>query len=156
MAQQHNHKVVEHLGKFLADTYTLYLKTQNYHWNVTGPHFSELHLLFEGQYTDLAGAVDEVAERVRHLGEKTPASFTAFAKLATIKEENGNPDYKAMIKNLAQDNQTAVETAEALIKAAQEVGDEGTADLGIRRDDSLESPSRGFVGRFFFGCGSSG
>lgn len=130
---QHNHKVVENLGKFLADTYTLTLKTQNYHWNVTGPHFSELHLLFEGQYNDLAAASDEIAERIRALGEKAPASFTAFTKLSKVKEENGSPDYKAMIKNLAQDNQTAVETAEALIKAAQEIGDEGTADLGIRR-----------------------
>ena len=133
MTQLHNHKVAEHLGKFLADTYTLYLKTQNYHWNVTGPQFSELHLLFEGQYQDLAAAADEVAERMRQIGEKAPASFTAFSKLATVKEETGNPDYKTMIKNLAADNQTAAETADALIKAAQEVGDEGTADLGIRR-----------------------
>ena len=133
MAQAHNHKVAEHLGKFLADTYTLYLKTQNYHWNVTGPQFSEMHLLFEGQYQDLAAATDEIAERIRAIGEKAPASFTAFSKLAKIKEENGNPDYKTMIKNLAQDNQTAVETAEALIKASQEIGDEGSADLGIRR-----------------------
>lgn len=133
MAGKSNHAVVENLGRFLADTYTLALKTQNYHWNVTGPQFSELHLLFEGQYTDLAAATDEVAERIRALGAKTPASFTAFAKLAKVKEENGAPDYKAMIKNLAQDNQTAAETAEALIKSAQEIGDEGTADLGIRR-----------------------
>jgi starvation-inducible DNA-binding protein len=133
MARQSNHAVVENLGKFLADTYTLYLKTQNYHWNVTGPQFAQLHLLFEGQYQDLAAAADEVAERIRALGEKAPASFGAFSKLAKIKEENNHPDYKAMLKNLAQDNQTAAETAEALIKSAQEVGDEGTADLGIRR-----------------------
>lgn len=128
-----NHAVVENLNKFLADTYTLYLKTQNYHWNVTGPHFTQLHLMFEGQYTELAAAVDEVAERIRILGEKAPGSYSAFAKLAKIKEETGTPDYKQMIRNLEQDNQTAAETAEALIKAAQEVGDEGTADLGIRR-----------------------
>jgi starvation-inducible DNA-binding protein len=133
MTRQSNHAVVENLGKGLADTYTLYLKTQNYHWNVTGPSFSELHLLFEGQYQDLAAAADEVAERIRALGEKAPASFTAFSKLAKVREENGNPDYKTMIKNLAADNQTAAESAEALIKTAQEVGDEGTADLGIRR-----------------------
>jgi starvation-inducible DNA-binding protein len=130
---QRNHKVVENLGKFLADNYTLYLKTQNYHWNVTGPAFRDLHLLFEGQYQDLAAAADEIAERMRALGEKAPASFTAFSKLAKVKEENGNPDYKAMLKNLAQDNQTVAETCEALIKSAQEIGDEGTADLGIRR-----------------------
>jgi starvation-inducible DNA-binding protein len=130
---QSNHEVVENLGRFLADTYTLYLKTQNYHWNVTGPNFAQLHTLFETQYTDLAAASDEVAERIRALGKKTPGSFTAFSKLAKVKEENGNPDYKTMIKNLAQDNQTAAETAEALIKCAQEIGDEGTADLGIRR-----------------------
>ena len=130
---QSNHAVVENLNKFLADTYTLYLKTQNYHWNVTGPHFSQLHLMFEGQYAELAAAVDEVAERFRALGEKASGSFSAFARLGTVKEETGAPDYRQMIKNLAQDNQTAAETAEALIKAAQEVGDEGTADLGIRR-----------------------
>ena len=128
-----NHKVVETLGNFLADTYTLYLKTQNYHWNVTGPHFGALHVMFEGQYADLALAIDETAERMRALGEKAPGSYSAFAKLAKIKEETGSPDYKQMVKNLAQDNQTAAETAETLIKAAQEVGDEGTADLGIRR-----------------------
>jgi starvation-inducible DNA-binding protein len=128
-----NHAVVENLGRFLADTYTLYLKTQNYHWNVTGPHFSQLHTLFETQYTDYAAAVDEIAERIRSLGEKAPGSYSAFAKLAKIREETGSPDYKAMIKNLAQDNQTAAETAEALVKAAQEIGDEGSADLGIRR-----------------------
>lgn len=133
MAGKSNHAVVENLGRLLADTYTLALKTQNYHWNVTGPGFSQLHTLFETQYTDLSATTDEVAERIRALGEKTPASFTAFAKLAKVKEENGEPDYKAMIKNLAQDNQTVAETAEALIKSAQEVGDEGTADLGIRR-----------------------
>ena len=133
MTSKHNHKVVENLGKFLADTYTLYLKTQNYHWNVTGPQFASLHLLFETQYQDLAAASDEVAERIRALGEKAPASFGAFSKLARIKEENGTPDYKEMLKNLVADNQSAAESAEALIKAAQEGGDEGTADLGIRR-----------------------
>lgn len=133
MASQSNHMVVENLGKFLADTYSLYLKTQNYHWNVTGPNFHELHLLFETQYEDLAGAVDEIAERLRKVGAKAPASFSAFSKLAKVKEENGDPDYKTMIKNLAADNQTVAESCEALIKAAQEIGDEGTADLGIRR-----------------------
>ncbi|MDE1153408.1 MAG: DNA starvation/stationary phase protection protein [Micavibrio sp.] len=128
-----NRSVVDALSKTLADTYTLYLKTQNYHWNVTGPGFHGLHIMFEEQYKDLAAASDEIAERIRALGEKAPASFTAFAKLAKIKEENGNPDYKKMLANLVKDNETAVDTFEALIKTAQDEEDEGSADLAIRR-----------------------
>ena len=128
-----NSAVVEALSKLLADNYTLTLKTQNYHWNVTGQGFHDLHLLFETQYNELAAANDELAERIRKLGAKAPASFAAFSKLATIKEETGNPDQKKMLQTLAKDNQTAAETCEKLIKIAQAEEDEGTADLAIRR-----------------------
>lgn len=133
MTKKSNHEVIQSLSKLLADSYVLYLKTQNYHWNVTGPQFGPLHAMFEGQYTDLAGAIDEVAERIRALGEKAPGSFSAFAKLATVKEENSHPSADQMVKNLANDNQALVETAEAVIKAASEVGDEASMDLAIGR-----------------------
>lgn len=133
MADKKNSAVIDNLSKLLADNYTLYLKTQNYHWNVTGPGFHGLHIMFEEQYKDLANAADEIAERIRALGVKAPASFSAFAKLATIQEETGSPDYKAMLATLVKDNETAAETCQALIEAAQAEGDEGSADLAIRR-----------------------
>jgi len=125
--------VTEALSRFLADTYVLYLKTQNYHWNVTGPQFRDLHLMFEEQYQDLAAANDDIAERIRALGEKAPASFTAFSKLAKIKEENGSPNYKDMLKNLVRDQDTILATATTALDLAQDTGDEGTADLLIQR-----------------------
>lgn len=130
---QSNHEVVESLNKFLANSYVLMLKTQNYHWNVTGPQFSSLHLLFEGQYNDLFQAVDVIAERIRALGHRAPGNFTIFAQLATVKEETAATSANEMLKSLAQDNQTVVDSAEAVIKAAQEVDDEGSADLAINR-----------------------
>ncbi len=130
---QSNHEVVESLNKFLANSYVLMLKTQNYHWNVTGPQFSSLHLLFEGQYNDLFQAVDVIAERIRALGHRAPGNFTIFAQLATVKEEVAAPSANEMLQSLAQDNQALVDSAEAVIKAAQEVDDEGSADLAINR-----------------------
>lgn len=126
-------KVIEALEKLLADSYTLQLKTQNYHWNVTGPSFNSLHLLFETQYTDLSTAVDEIAERIRALGGKTPGSFKAFSKLASIKEETESPKATEMVKNLAKDQETIVASAEKVLKAAEEIGDEPTVDLAIGR-----------------------
>src|SRR5262249_24368517 len=124
MSKKSNHQVVAALSQLLADSYFLQLKTQNYHWNVTGPQFGELHKLFEEQYTDIAAAVDDVAERLRALGEKTPGSFAAFSKISRIKEETGDPDAKTMLKNLANDNETLAGSCEAVIKASQEIGDE--------------------------------
>ncbi len=126
-------KVIEALEKLLADSYTLQLKTQNYHWNVTGPSFNSLHLLFETQYTDLAAAIDEIAERIRALGGKAPGSFKAFSKLASIKEETESPKATEMVKNLAKDQETIVASAEKVLKAAEEIGDEPTVDLAIGR-----------------------
>ncbi len=133
MSKNSSTAVVESLAHLLADNYTLYLKTQNYHWNVTGPHFQQLHLLFQAQYEELAASNDEIAERIRALGAKAPGSSAAYAKLAKIKEENGDPDWKSMLKNLAQDQDKICETVTATLKLAQEVGDEPTADLMIGR-----------------------
>lgn len=126
-------KVVSALERLLADTYTLYLKTQNYHWNVTGPMFNTLHSLFENQYNDHAAAVDLIAERIRALGEFAPGSYSAFEKLSRIKEETGHPDAKAMLKALVKDQETVTATAQALFEAADAAGDEPTADLAIQR-----------------------
>lgn len=124
-----NKKVVEALKVSLADSYTLYLKTQNYHWNVTGPQFKGLHTLFEEQYTELAGAVDELAERIRALGEKAPGSYREFSKLATIKEAAGTEDAKTMVTTLKSDHLKLAQTLTKAIQAAQNAEDEGTVDM---------------------------
>lgn len=128
-----NHEVIQSLSILLADSYTLFLKTQNYHWNVTGPHFSSLHTMFQTQYEELFTAVDDVAERIRALGEKAPGSFAAFAKLAKIKEETGSPSADDMIRTLANDHETLASDADAVLKAATETGDDATGDLAIAR-----------------------
>ncbi len=126
------------MSALLASSYTLYLKTQNYHWNVTGPMFTTLHTLFEAQYTELAMAVDEIAERVRALDAFAPGSFTAFAKLSTVKEDVGRPEAKEMIRLLAADQEVIATSARKVIKAAEAAGDQASADLGTRRLDVHE------------------
>lgn len=134
MSKKHNNKkVVAALEKLLADSYTLYVKTQNYHWNVTGPSFNSLHLLFQAQYEDLILANDLIAERIRTLGEKAPGSFKAFLALTDIKEETGNPKATEMVRNLAKDQAVLVASAEKVLKLAEEIGDEPTVDLAIGR-----------------------
>lgn len=128
-----NHQVIKTLSVLLADSYLLMLKTHNYHWNVTGPHFGALHTLFQGQYEELFGAVDNLAERLRALGEKAPGSFADFTKLSKLKEETGNPAANDMIQNLADDHETLAADADAVLKAATEVGDDATGDLAIER-----------------------
>ena len=113
MTRKSNEAVVEGLSTLLATSYTLYLKTHNYHWNVTGPMFTTLHTLFETQYTELALAVDEIAERIRSVGAFAPGSYTAFAKLSLVKEETGRAEAKKMISNLVSD-QAAVATADSM------------------------------------------
>ncbi|MBI1215920.1 MAG: DNA starvation/stationary phase protection protein [Alphaproteobacteria bacterium] len=125
--------VVGALSKLLADSYILHLKTQNYHWNVTGPSFNSLHTLFQLQYEDLALANDLIAERIRALGEKAPGSYAAFVKVAAVKEENGDPNAAQMLKNLVKDQEALVKSAEAVLQAAEEIGDEPTVDLAIQR-----------------------
>jgi len=128
-----NHQVVKTLSVLLADSYLLMLKTHNYHWNVTGPHFGALHTMFQGQYEELFAAVDEVAERLRALGEKAPGSFADFVKLSKLKEETGHPAANDMIQNLADDHETLAADADAVLKAASEIGDDATGDLAIER-----------------------
>ena len=132
MSKHHDH-LVDALEKLLAGSYTLYLKTHNYHWNVTGPMFTTLHTLFELQYTELALAVDEIAERIRTLGAFAPASYTAFAKLSAVEEETGRPSAPAMIKQLVADQATIGEAARAVVAVAEKAGDTASADLGTRR-----------------------
>lgn len=121
--------IVKSLSKLLADTYTLYLKTQNYHWNVTGPQFSALHLMFEGQYNELALAIDTIAERIRALGEKAPAGYKEFSTLTVIKDGNGDLSAEKMVVDLVQDNETVVRRAREAFPSVDEVNDEVTADL---------------------------
>jgi starvation-inducible DNA-binding protein len=127
--------VVEALSVLLAETYTLYLKTQNYHWNVTGPHFSQLHVLFQTQYEELALANDLLAERIRALGEKAPGSYSVFSKLSSIKEETGSPAAQQMLKNLVKDHETLIASAEAVLKVAELAGDQPTLDMATQRMD---------------------
>ena len=130
--------LVAALSALLADSYTLYLKTHNYHWNVTGPMFTTLHTLFETQYTDLALAVDEIAERIRTLDAPAPGSYTAFQKLATVSEETGSPNATRMIENLVADQATLGDAARAVIEVAEAAGDSASADLATRRLDVHE------------------
>lgn len=125
--------VVTGLNKLLADTYTLYLKTHNFHWNVTGPHFSSLHLMFEGQYTELALAVDAIAERIRTLGFPAPGSYATFAKLTTIREETRVPVANDMVAALAADQETIARSIQTLWPAVDDAGDQGTLDLLTQR-----------------------
>ncbi len=126
-------RVAEGLSHFLADTYTLYLKTQNYHWNVTGPMFQTLHRMFEKQYTELAKAVDLIAERIRALGIYAPGSYTHFKNLSSIQEETELPKAMRMVEVLTQDHETLIQTVRSVLPAAEEAGDEATADLLIQR-----------------------
>jgi starvation-inducible DNA-binding protein len=125
--------IAEGLSRLLADTYTLYLKTHNFHWNVTGPMFNTLHLMFEQQYNELALAVDEVAERIRSLGFHAPGSYTAFAKLSSVPEADGTPSAEEMIQQLAEGQEIVVRTAREIFPAADEANDEPTADLLTQR-----------------------
>ena len=125
--------VCKGLNKLLADSYILYLKTQNYHWNVTGQMFQSLHLLFENQYQEQAIAVDVIAERIRALGEYAPGSFAAFSKVSSIKEESSIPATEEMIYNLIHGNEAVVTTAREIVPLADECEDDVTSDLMINR-----------------------
>jgi starvation-inducible DNA-binding protein len=125
--------IAEGLSRMLADTYTLYLKTHNFHWNVTGPQFNTLHLMFETQYTELALAVDAIAERIRALGVLAPGSYKQFAELTSIKEELGHPDATEMLRQLAKDQEAVVRTAREVFPLAEKANDQPTADLLTQR-----------------------
>ena len=125
--------IADGLSHLLADTYTLYLKTHNYHWNVTGPMFNSLHLMFETQYNELALAVDEIAERIRTLGYPAPGSYKQYAKLSSIKESDTVPEAKDMIADLVAGQEAVVKTARKLFPAVDKANDEPTADLLTQR-----------------------
>jgi len=125
--------IAQGLSKLLADTYTLYLKTHNFHWNVTGPMFQTLHLMFETQYTELALAVDIIAERIRSLGVYAPGTYKQFASLSSIKEEDGIPKAQDMIRLLVEGQEAVVRTARSLYAPVEKANDEATADLLTQR-----------------------
>jgi len=125
--------IAKGLSHLLADTYTLYLKTHNFHWNVKGPMFNSLHLMFETQYTELALAVDLIAERIRALGEVAPGSYSAFARLSIIKEAEDTPEAMEMVRILAEDQLAVVRTARSVFPLADAAHDEPTADLLTQR-----------------------
>lgn len=126
-------EIGEGLSRLLADTYTLYLKTHNFHWNVTGPLFNTLHLMFETQYTELALAVDLIAERIRALGLPAPGSYAQFAKLTSIREETGVPAAEEMIRQLVKDQEAVVRTARSIFPVVEKANDQPTADLLTQR-----------------------
>jgi starvation-inducible DNA-binding protein len=121
------------LSRLLADTYTLYLKTHNFHWNVTGPMFNTLHLMFETQYNELALAVDLIAERIRALGFPAPGSYKQFAELTSLKEETKVPKAEDMIRQLVKDQEAVVRTARSIFPIVDKANDEPTADLLTQR-----------------------
>ena len=131
--KEQRENIAEGLSRLLADSYILYLKTHNFHWNVTGPMFSTLHLLFETHYTELALAVDQIAERIRALGVNAPGSFKQFAELTSIEEETGTPSAEDMIKQLLVGQETVVRTARSIFPLVDEANDEASADLLTQR-----------------------
>ncbi|WP_395374302.1 Dps family protein [Marinicella sp. W31] len=133
LEKNHRTDIAKGLKKLLANSYTLYLKTHNYHWNVTGPMFLTLHNLFEEQYTDLATAVDEIAERIRALGEFAPGSYKAYSELTDIEEETDIPSAEQMIQNLLISNEVLVRHARELLANNNLDHDDATADLITQR-----------------------
>jgi starvation-inducible DNA-binding protein len=126
-------EIADGLSRLLADTYTLYLKTHYFHWNVTGPMFQTLHLMFETQYTELALAVDLIAERIRALGFPAPGSYTEYAKLSSIPETTSVPKATEMIKLLVEGQEAVCRTARSIYAVANKASDEPTADLLTQR-----------------------
>jgi starvation-inducible DNA-binding protein len=125
--------IAQGLSRLLADTYSLYLKTHNFHWNVTGPMFNTLHLMFETQYTELALAVDLIAERIRSLGFPAPGTYSEYAKLTSIPEPAGVPNAEVMIQQLVEGQEAVVRTARSIFPLVETANDEPTADLLTQR-----------------------
>lgn len=129
----HREQIAKGLSRVLADSYTLYLLTHNFHWNVTGPMFQTLHVMFEGQYGELALAVDLVAERIRALGFPAPGSYRQFAALSSIEEADGVPKATDMIERLVEGHQAVARTARGVFQVAEEANDQPTCDLLTQR-----------------------
>ncbi len=129
-------KIADGLSHFLADSYTLYLKTHNFHWNVTGAMFNSLHVMFEGQYTEQWTALDDIAERIRALGFNAPGSYAEFTKLSSIKEEPGRADgadWREMVRQLTVGNEAVCRTARKVLQGADKAGDDSSVDLLTQR-----------------------
>ena len=133
IAEKKREDIASGLSRVLADTYTLYLKSHNFHWNVTGPMFQTLHLMFEAQYNELALAVDLLAERIRALGLPAPGTFKTFAKLSAIKEDDGVPKAEDMIRLLVEGHETVARTARKVFRVADSANDQPTCDLLTQR-----------------------
>lgn len=133
-----NKHIVDGLAHLLADTYTLYLKTQNFHWHVTGPNFHSFHNMFEEQYIQLTAATDMLAERIRALNHVAPATFAEFLKLATIKEDTGKLSANEMVKKLLEGHEIIIKNAKELVAISLEHKDDETADLVIGRVEEHE------------------
>ncbi|MGQ0577826.1 MAG: Dps family protein [Betaproteobacteria bacterium] len=131
--EKHRLKIVDGLSKLLADTYTLYLKTHNFHWNVTGPMFQTLHLMFQTQYTEMWNSIDLIAERIRSLDAPAPGTYVQFSRLASIKETPGVPKAQDMIKILLEGHEAATRTAREAFPSAEAAGDQPTMDLLTQR-----------------------
>lgn len=133
IAENQRQQIADGLSRLLADTYTVYLKTHNFHWNVTGPMFNTLHQMFEEQYNELAIAVDDIAERIRALGFPAPATYSKYAQLTSIREPEELLNAQEMIRQLVKDQETIVCTARSIFPVADEANDEPTADLLTQR-----------------------
>ncbi len=133
IAPKQREEIAAGLSRLLADTYTLYLKTHSYHWNVTGPMFQGLHTMFMTQYTELSLAVDEIAERIRALGHFAPGSYRAFVELSRIDEDDGVPSAKDMIANLVMGNEAVARTAREVFALAAAANDQPSCDLLTQR-----------------------
>lgn len=133
LSDQQRDQISSDLKLLLADTYTIYLKTHNYHWNVEGPLFSTLHKLFEEQYTELAVAVDDLAERIRALGHYAPATYQQFSELTSIQEDTDIPDWRKMVEQLVQDHEAVIRTARKGLEPADSANDQPTLDLITQR-----------------------
>lgn len=133
ISHPHRQRVSDRLAVLLADTYLLYLKTHAFHWNVTGPHFNSLHLMFETQYNELWLAIDEIAERMRALDFPAPGSYHQFINLTNIEEETGVPKWREMVTQLVDGHELAARTAHEVLKVAQDAEDEGTIDMVTSR-----------------------
>jgi len=141
ISDENRKKTAELLNQLLADTYLLYLKTQNFHWNVEGAMFAQLHLMFEEQYTELAGAVDKIAERIRALGFYAPGSFAQYSTLSSIKESTNVPADKEMIKQLMEDHESVIRNIRGSFSFIEEAKDQTTVDTLTERMESHEKNS---------------
>lgn len=133
ISDKQREEIAKALGHLLADSYMLYLKTHNYHWNVTGMNFQPLHEMFEEQYTELAEAIDVIAEQIRSIGHFAPGSFKTYSKITSIEEEEDVPDDRTMVQRLQEANEAVIRTARKALPACEEAGDEASLDLATER-----------------------